>query len=480
MISYRGMRPKNIPLLTQLQTHITHKKWPFYFIAIILYLVVAHMQFVGFSEAAQKTLAVFAVASFLWITNSLPIAVTGIVVLFLLPVSGALTAAKTYSYFGNPAVFFILGALILASPVMRSGLSTRIAVGIISRFGKGPTSLLFSLFSLSALLSFIMSEHAVAAMLYPIVVEVVNASKVEKGSRFGFAAFISMAWGSAIGGTATLLGGARAPLAIGILQSSTKLDISFVQWTLWVFPAVLIILAIAFTVIFLISRNSSVSIEETHAQVAKHYKTLGPLTAREIYTLLILGLTIILWVFYGHEYGLDVVAFFGVILAFTFRVAHWKEVEKDVQWSIVVMYGSAIALGAAMRDTGGAAALVNLTLKAGLDSPFVIFMLLCLLALVLTEAMSNAASVAVLLPIGIALGQKYNIDPRAISVAVATCAGLAFMLPVSTPAVAIISDNPYVKVSKLVRWGALIKLFCIPVLVLLFLYYWPMFGLNIG
>ena len=474
------MRQKSDSLTSNMRAHISHKKWPFYFIAIILYLIVSHLQMAGFSVAAQKTIAVFVVASFLWITNSLPIAVTGIVVLFLLPVSGALTAAKTYSYFGNPAVFFILGALILASPVMRSGLSTRIAISIMSRFGKGPTSILFSLFSLSALLSFIMSEHAVAAMLYPIVVEIVNATKVEKGSRFGFAAFVCLAWGSAIGGTATLLGGARAPLAIGILKSSTGLDISFVQWTAWVIPAVLCILGVTFAVIYFMSRHSSVSIDDTHAQLAKHYKKLGPVSAREVYTIAIVMLTILLWIFFGHDYGLDIVAFFGVILAFTFRIANWKEVEKDVQWSIIVMYGSAIALGAAMRDTGAAAALVNLTLKIGVGSPLLIFFLLCLLALILTEAMSNAASVAVLLPIGIALGQKYQIDPRAIGVAIATCAGLAFMLPVSTPAVAIISDNPYVQVSRLVKWGALIKLLCIPIFILLVIYYWPQFGLTIG
>ncbi|MCT7969642.1 hypothetical protein NG799_25340 [Laspinema sp. D1] len=48
--------------------------------------------------------------------------VTAIVILFLLPFSGAISAQETYAYFGNRAVFFILGAFILASPIMRSGM----------------------------------------------------------------------------------------------------------------------------------------------------------------------------------------------------------------------------------------------------------------------------------------------------------------------------------------------------------------------
>jgi hypothetical protein len=37
-------------------------------------------------------------------------------------------------------------------------------------------------------------------------------------SRYGKALFLAMAWGSSIGGVATLLGGGRAPVALGILK----------------------------------------------------------------------------------------------------------------------------------------------------------------------------------------------------------------------------------------------------------------------
>ena len=94
-------------------------RWIWYGCAIAIYFIVLHLPLDGFTEPGKHALAVFAVAAFLWITNIFPIAVTGIVVLFMLPLTGDISASTTYSYFGNSAVFFVLGAFILASPVMR-------------------------------------------------------------------------------------------------------------------------------------------------------------------------------------------------------------------------------------------------------------------------------------------------------------------------------------------------------------------------
>lgn len=454
-------------------------RWIWYGCAIAIYFIVLYLPLEGFTNPGKHALAVFAVAAFLWITNIFPIAVTGIVVLFMLPLTGDISANTTYSYFGNSAVFFVLGAFILASPVMRSGLSTRIAITIISKFGKGPKRLLFSIFLLSSLLAFIISEHAVAAMLFPIILEIIKAAESPKGSRFAFAAFMAMAWGSMVGGTATLLGGARAPLAIGILQTDTDKTISFIQWTTWTLPAVVIILAVCFCVLMFLIRGSTVNIELARAKLLEHKSKLGPLSKRELYTILILLFTITLWISYGTAWGLDWIALLGVILAFALKITNWREVEEDVKWGIFIMYGSAIALSASLRDTGAAHSLVQMLLQTGISSPLIIFTVLALLAIILTEIMSNAAAVAVLMPMGLALGFEFGIDPRAIAVGIATCAGLTFVLPVSTPAMAIVTSCSYVNRKKAMLWGIFLKIIAFGVFMGTVLIYWPMVGLSL-
>ena len=66
-------------------------------------------------------------------------------------------------------------------------------------------------------------------------------------------------------------------------------------------------------------------------------------------------------------------------------ITRWREIEHDVQWGIFIMYGSALALGAALRDTGAAHAIVTQILGFGVTSPFVIFGILASLAFLLTE-----------------------------------------------------------------------------------------------
>lgn len=459
-------------------SHYWRNLW-LYAIAGVLYWAVTYIPFYGFKPNAHAALAVFSVAAFLWISNALPLAITGIVVLLLLPLSGAISSQATYAYFGNDAIFFVLGAFILASPVMRSGLSTRIALLLITRCGQTPMGLLLSFFCLPAFLAFFISEHAVAAMMYPIVLEIITATKSKVGSRFAFAAFLAMGWGAIIGGTMTLLGGARAPLALGMLQSISHMNISFAGWTYYVYPMVLAMLAVAFLTVMLVAWGCKVNLNTAQEHLKRYQKELGGWSRRELLTLAVLGITVIMWLTIGGRIGLEAVAFIGVLLAFLTGITRWSEIEHDVQWGIFVMYGSAIALGAALRDTGAAHVIVERILSLGITSPITVFIILVGLSFILTEAMSNAAAVAVLMPIGLSLAPQFGIDPRAITLIIATAAGLTFLLPISTPAMAVITSVDYVSPARALRWGLVPKIIGAVLIILIAWWYWPWAGLTL-
>ncbi|AEB12566.1 SLC13 family permease [Marinithermus hydrothermalis] len=456
------------------------RRWLWYLAAALVYVAVTILPLPGFTPDGQRALAVFAVAAFLWGTNTLPLAVTGLITLLLLPLTGAFDHQRTYAHFGSQALFFILGAFILASPVTRSGLSTRLALLILQRFGHNRPRLLATLLLTPAALSFFISEHAVAAMLFPIVLEVVRAAGAKPGSRFGLAAFLALAWGAVIGGTATLLGGARAPLALGVLQSTTGRTISFLEWTLWALPTVAALLLAALGVLWLLGRDETIHLTHARRHLEARVRTLGPPSRRETLTASVMLLTVLLWVLRGEAWGLDTIALLGVALAFLLRITEWREIEEDVNWGIFLMYGSAIALSAALRDTGAAEALSRLALTSWIDTPLLAFTAIVLLALGLTEAMSNSAAVAVLMPLALALANEYGLDPRAATLGVALPAGLAFMLPVSTPAIAIVVGSGYVRPLEAFRHGARLKILGLAAFLLTSWAYWPLVGLGLG
>src|SRR5207245_2572203 len=192
----------------------------------------------GRTPAAQSALAIFALCLVYWVTNVIPLMVTSLLAMVLLPTTGVLSAKDTYALFGNEAVFFILGAFILAASLMKCGLSTRIAIAVLRRFGHTPRTLLLSLYLMNAFMAFFMSDHAVAAILvagwtvilrfFPIdVASVRDADAVieEKALRMGRPSAQERAIGLVMLGTlaAWIVGGEEFGLATIALAGVTVL-----------------------------------------------------------------------------------------------------------------------------------------------------------------------------------------------------------------------------------------------------------------
>lgn len=214
----------------------------------------------GLTREGQNAIAVFALCFVLWVTQALPLAVTSLFAMVLLPLLRVIPATRAFELFGSPVIFFILGAFVLAAALMRSGLSTRLAVLFLRRFGRTPRSLLAGVVFSGGFLAFWMPEHAVAALLFPIVLEIARALEIPPlRSTYGRALFLALAWGAVVGGIATLLGGARAPLALGILREHYGLTIDFLDWMVAVAP---FSIAMMVVVNFALPRFFPVDIEE--------------------------------------------------------------------------------------------------------------------------------------------------------------------------------------------------------------------------
>jgi sodium-dependent dicarboxylate transporter 2/3/5 len=104
---------------------------------------------------------------------------------------------------------------------------------------------------------------------------------------------------------------------------------------------------------------------------------------------------------------------------------------------------------------------------------------LSFMTLVLTEAMSNAAVVAVLLPIGMTIAGQFGLAPTVVVYAVASASGLAFGLPMSTPSVAIAYSSGYLKLSQVAVPAAIMAAVSWIGLMLMAKFYWPLLGIHI-
>jgi sodium-dependent dicarboxylate transporter 2/3/5 len=406
--------------------------------------------------------------------------VTSLFAIVLLPTLNVLPASRSFELFGSPVVFFILGAFILAAALMRSGLSTRLALAFLRRFGGSPRSLLAGVIFSGGFLAFWMPQHAVAALLFPIVLEIAHALDLKPvKSRYGRALFLALAWGAVIGGVATFLGGARNPLALGILSQHYDMSITFVEWVVAVAPFSIALMACAY---FLLSKGFGVDVEDVSRArevLNQKAKALGPVSKREKGVGIVMVLTIVAWIVSGQVVGLASISILAAVALFVFNLIDWKSVEEYVNWGVIFMYGGAIAIAAALHESGATRwiAYVAEDRIAGLP-PFWMLMVFAVAATFLTEAISNVAAVALMLPICFGLMEGSGVSPISVVFVVAVPAGLAFSLPMGTPANAIAYSAGYYRLRDSFAAGAIFKIVALLLFALVVKFYWPLLGIG--
>jgi len=426
----------------------------------------------GLSRDGMVMLGILLMAAVLWITEVIPLAVTGILIMVLQPLLTSMPASQVFSNFGNKAIFFIIGSFMLATAIEKHGLHKRIALKMLSWFGKGPKTFLFGVLLVGASLSLIMQEHAVAILLLPVFMHILVSMKLTpKASNFGIAIMIALTFGTSIGSWGTLLGGARNPLTIGFLEN-IGYEISFLGWMKMALPMVFIALPFAWLVLITFFPPEVENVEIAKREIEKDVLSMGKIGRDEKKVLGIYLAVIGMWIFMSNQIGVAVIALIGVVLMFTFRVVDWADVEKGVQWGIILLYGGAITMGIGLQETGAAEWLAQNILSIVGGNSYAALASLIIVGFLLTNLMSNTAAVAFLLPIGIGISEAVGLSPVVTSFAIALAGGGAFMLIIATPGAAIAYSSGYFSSKHLLKAGFTTSVICMFILFLIAIFYW--------
>lgn len=434
----------------------------------------------GLKVEGYRALVVFITCLVLWVTRLLPLPVTGLFAIVAPPLLGVISAKESFSYFGAEPVFFIMGVFILATALLNTGLSTRMGLHLLKSGAKSPKRLVLQIMLTSALLSFGMSEHAVAAMMFPLVVTISKRLKLSpQTSSYGQILFLAMSWGCVIGGIATMLGGARVPLAVGLLPKDS-MTITFRDWTLSMLPLVLILLVFAY---FLLTRYFKIDIDtvaEADSAIDEQIRECGRPLMEEKFLGLLIGVSILCWIFLGTQLGMATIAIMAVVLMFMFRVVEWKGLQEKMEWGIILMYGGAIVISKILDSTGAGLWVTQKYIVPHLSSAWMVVVVLSVLSILVAETLSPSAVVAIFMPIGISIAKQFGMDPRIIVYTVASASGLAYALPMSTPPVALAYSSGYLRMKEVLAPALIMVGVSWILLMLTAKFWWPVLGIYIG
>ncbi|MDG2057052.1 MAG: SLC13 family permease [Tateyamaria sp.] len=113
------------------------------------------------------------------------------------------------------------------------------------------------------------------------------------------------------------------------------------------------------------------------------------------------------------------------------KIVPLAELYTHIEWPVVVLLGSMIPLGAALKSSGGteliSGALITLTM--GMPA-WAVLTVLMIVTMSLSDVLNNTATTIVAAPVGIQMAQSLNVSPDPFLMAVAVAASSAFLTPI--------------------------------------------------
>jgi di/tricarboxylate transporter len=152
-------------------------------------------------------------------------------------------------------------------------------------------------------------------------------------------------------------------------------------------------------------------------------------------------------------------AILGAVLLVLTRCLTLEEAYQALEWRVIFLLGGILPLGIALESTGAAQLLSSLLVDTvGLWGPVAMVAVFYLLTSLLTEAMSNNATAALLAPIAISAATALDVDPRPFLMAVTFAASASFMTPVGYQTNTLIYGPGHYRFTDFLRVGTPLNL----------------------
>ncbi|MFP3872473.1 MAG: SLC13 family permease [Candidatus Natronoplasma sp.] len=454
-----------------------HKKeLTFISLGIILFLFV-YLSPVGalkdLNGDMRAALGILLFAATLWITESVPLYVTSIIIVLfqiLFIQESTVSADEALAPFFSPIIALFLGGFVLAAALSKYKLDIKIAKEILRKAGKAPKNVMLALMGITAFLSMWMSNTATTALMVALAVPIYT--QIPKEEKFKKAIILGIPFAANIGGMGTPIGTPPNAIIMNELASPPEgieaIRLTFLDWMLIAMPVTLLMLLIAFLLLYFSFKPSTDKLEVDFEE-----RTSKGFSGKQTFVMIIFFVTVFLWLTSSIKTIGDIFQHPGII-ALIPPIAYFstgildEDDLSELNWDVLLLMGGGLSLGNAIQATGLADEIVG-AIPYGAWGLILIIVVFAALAIILSTFMSNTATAALMAPIMIVIGADLG-APVSIMASVALACSMAMALPVSTPPNAIAYGTDVIEVKDMIKYGSLISLIGILILMLIFGY----------
>ncbi|MCW6666843.1 anion permease [Aerococcaceae bacterium NML190938] len=411
-------------------------------LAIISFVVLFFMPLpVGMEPAGQKSLAIFVSALILWVSKPIPIYQTSIIAILLLPLVGAVEKQKdAFGTLGFDIIWLMVAAFVLTSAMSETNLGKRLALTLVTKFGKTKVRTLAVLVLVNFVLAFFVpSTTARASLIVPIVLVLLEVYQAIPGeSKFGKLMMLQGVQNNAFATSMVMTATSAQVIAVGFINEQAGGSIGYSDWLLGSLPQAVLTAIIMFFIglkMYSVSENGGQDInDKIRTTLKQQLQDLGAFSPEEKRVGIIFLFTLILWAtgdfqkdWFGFEISTEQTAVLSMLLCLLPKVGvlTWKKAK--IKWDLMIFSAGAYAVGNAFNDSGGATWMIEHLVSAiGLDKlnhALVAIILIFITVFSHFIFTSKTVRTTILIPAIISIATTLGMDP--VSLALACSFGIA-------------------------------------------------------
>ncbi|OOF64736.1 DASS family sodium-coupled anion symporter [Rodentibacter sp. Ppn85] len=422
----------------------------------------------GLTLEGQKAIAIFCSALILWVCGSLPIYLTSMLVIILLPVTQTVAKEKVvFATLGYDVIWLMVSAFVLTSAMIKSDIARRLALWMITYFGQSPKKALFVLIIINfVLVFFVPSTTARATLMVPICMILLEIYKAVPGeSAFGKLMMLQGVQADAIATSGVMTGTAANIIAVGFINSQTGADIGYLDWLVASLPTALISMFMAYLIGFkLFSIKKEQHFQEALGRLKIEYQKLGRLSLEEKKAITIFLFAVFLWAsenyhltWFGFKISVYMTAVISAVLCLLPKVGLLKWEEAKIKWDLMLFAAGAYAAGNTLESTKGSQWIMGKVVEGlNLESlpthwVYVVVIFVCMYShLIFT---SKTVRTTILIPSIIALAKTLSMDPVTLALAASFTLTYTVTLPPHSKVNTIYFATGYFSVIDQMKYG---------------------------
>ncbi len=396
--------------------------------------------------AGKAALAVVVWACIIWITEAMPVGVTGILIPMLLVMTGAVGKfPQAASGFTTPVAALCLAAFIFAAIMQAAGIDRRIALAMLRKAKvKEAGGVIWSMFGVNLVLSLIIpAANARAATLLPVVNGITRLFGDTPEERAAKKAIViqTLVYGSMISGMMIMTAHLPNLVLVGLFETELAYNLSYVNWFLLQWPYLGMFVLTQWWVRYYF-KTRGVGIPGGLKKVEALHKDQTKTTQAEWLIIAVFAFVGLMWVteewhkIKSHNAILIGMTIMFIPGLFAFK---WKVLQDRTIWGTWLLLAGALSMSAAMGSSGLAQYLADVIHPIAHGHAWWMILLILMVGthIIRLGMLSNIAAITMLAPILIALAPKLGLHPVAFTMLVSDTDTFAYILPTQITAAVI-------------------------------------------